>query len=285
MLEGHEVGDNGLRWTMRLRDGLLFHDGSKVLARDCVASLKRWMKRDPIGASIAERLDALEAPDDRTLVWRLNKPFASLPAALCKTQPTPVIMPERLALTDPVQASVGGGGQRTVPFRGRTNRWPATRRCSRNSTATTRARSRRVSAAGGYRVLVDRVEWKIIADPATAANALVNNEVDWLDSPLPDLLPMLRKTDGVMVGPIDIYGTFGGLRPNCLQGPTMNRRRAARDPGGDRPGRGDDRRHGRRPAACIAPRSDFSCPARRRRPMRGWIMCASGPARTRSRRC
>ena len=33
---------------------------------------------------------------------------------------------------------------------------------------------------------------------------------------------MLRKTDGVMVGPIDIYGTFGGLRPNCLQGPTMN---------------------------------------------------------------
>ena len=39
--------------------------------------------------------------------------------------------------------------------------------------------------AGGYRVLVDRVEWKIIADPATAANALVNNEVDWLDSRCP----------------------------------------------------------------------------------------------------
>jgi peptide/nickel transport system substrate-binding protein len=47
-------------------------------------------------------------------------------------------------------------------------------------------------------------------------------EIDWLDSPLPDLLPMLRKTSGVTVGPIDTYGTFGGLRPNQLQGPTAN---------------------------------------------------------------
>ena len=55
-----------------------------MLARDCVASLQRWMERDPIGETIAARLDALEAPDDRTLVWRLKKPFAV--AALCPGQ-------------------------------------------------------------------------------------------------------------------------------------------------------------------------------------------------------
>ena len=77
-------------------------------------------------------------------------------------------------------------------------------------------------AAGGYRVMVDRVEWRIIPDAATASNALAAGEVDWLDAPLPDLLPMLRKASGVVVGPIDIYGTFGGLRPNQLQGPTAN---------------------------------------------------------------
>src|SRR4051812_37233509 len=87
MLEGHRSEDNAKRWTMRLRDGLRFHDGEPVLARDCVASLKRWMVRDPVGQTIAARLDALEAPDDRTLVWRLSKPFASLPYALAKTQP------------------------------------------------------------------------------------------------------------------------------------------------------------------------------------------------------
>src|ERR1700716_3992216 len=36
MLEGYLTEDGGLRWTMTLRQGLLFHDGSKVLARDCV---------------------------------------------------------------------------------------------------------------------------------------------------------------------------------------------------------------------------------------------------------
>src|SRR5215831_20304327 len=71
MLEGDLVEDGGRRWTMRLREGLVFHDGSPVLARDCVASLKRFFKRDAIGETIEARLDALEAADDRTIVWRL----------------------------------------------------------------------------------------------------------------------------------------------------------------------------------------------------------------------
>ena len=115
MLEGHLAEDGARRWTMRLREGLRFHDGEPVLARDCVASLRRWMVRDPVGQTIAARLDELEAPDDRTLLWRLRKPFASLPYALAKTQPSPVVMPERLARTDPhrqVPEVVGSG-----PFR------------------------------------------------------------------------------------------------------------------------------------------------------------------------
>lgn len=51
-------------------------------------------------------------------------------------------------------------------------------------------------AAGGYRVLVDRVEWRIMPDAATAANALMNGEVDWLDSPLPDPVPHGRRVNG-----------------------------------------------------------------------------------------
>jgi len=39
---------------------------------------------------------------------------------------------------------------------------------------------------------------------------------------LPDLLPMLKTKSDVVVAPVDIYGTFGGLRPNFQQGPTVN---------------------------------------------------------------
>ena len=221
MVAGHTVEDNGLRWTMKLRDGLWFHDGTPVLARDCVASLKRWMKRDGIGQTIADRLDELSAPDDKTLVWRLKKPFSALPYALAKTQPTPVIVPERLANLDAFKQlpDVVGSG----PFRYVAGEYVSGHRAVFAKFDKYNPRPEPVSfAAGGYRVLVDRVEWRIIPDPATAAGALVAGEVDWLDSPLPDLLGMLKSKPGVEVAPIDIYGTFGCLRPNHLHGPTAN---------------------------------------------------------------
>jgi peptide/nickel transport system substrate-binding protein len=221
MLQGFQVEDNGLRWTMKLREGLLFHDNTPVLARDCVASLRRWMTRDAIGQTVADRLDALDATDDKTLVWRMKKPFAALPNALAKTQNTPSIMPERIATTDPfkqIPEAIGSGPFRYVP-----DEYVSGHRAVFAKFDKYNPRPEPVSfAAGGYRVMVDRVEWQIIPDPATAANALVTGSVDWLDSPLPDLLAMLKTKGNVEVAPVDIYGTFGGLRPNSLQGPTAN---------------------------------------------------------------
>ena len=63
-------------------------------------------------------------------------------------------------------------------------------------------------AWGGYHVKLDRVEWRIIPDPATAAGALVSGEVDWVEVPIPDLLPMLRKAAGVKVDRLDTHGVF-----------------------------------------------------------------------------
>ena len=214
MLAGHLVEDNGLRWTMTLRDGLLFHDGTPVLARDCVASILRWMKRDGIGQTVADRMDALEAKDDKTLVWRMKKPFAALPNALAKTQCTPSIMPERIALTDPfkqIPEAIGSG-----PFRYIADEYVSGHRAVFEKFEKYQPRQEPASfAAGGYRVLVDRVEWHVIPDPATAANALITGDVDWLDSPLPDLLAMLKTKSDIVVAPVDIYGTFGGLRLNA----------------------------------------------------------------------
>ena len=59
MVEGHLIEDGGKRWTMRLREGLRFHDGEPVLARDCVASIKRWLARDLLARSLQPRLDAI----------------------------------------------------------------------------------------------------------------------------------------------------------------------------------------------------------------------------------
>src|SRR3954452_24802566 len=200
MVEGHTVENNGLLWTMKLRDGLVFHDGTPVLAKDCVASLQRWMKRDAIGQTIADRLDTLEAKDDKTLVWHMKKPFAALLSGLSKTQNTPSIMPERLAKTDAfkqITEVVGSGPFRYVP-----DEYVSGHRAVFAKFDKYVPRQEPASfASGGLQVFVDRVEWQIIPDAATAANALVTGSVDWLDSPLPDLIPTLKTKSDVVVAP------------------------------------------------------------------------------------
>ena len=97
----------------------MFHDGTKVLARDCVASIRRWGARDGFGQALLAATDEISAPDDRTIRFRLKYPFPLLPDALAKTPPSMCpIMPERLASTDPykqVSEMVGSGPYRYKP--------------------------------------------------------------------------------------------------------------------------------------------------------------------------
>jgi len=222
MVEGHTIDDDGKRWTMKLREGMLWHDGTPVLARDCLASLKRWMARDAVSTTINLRVDAIEAPDDRTLVWRLRKPFPLLPHFLSKVQPQPVMMPERIAATiDPfkqVTEIVGSG-----PFRFKADEYVSGSLAVFTKFEAYKPRNEPVSyGAGGKHVTLDRVEWHVIPDSATAANALTAGEVDWLELPQPDLLPMLKSARGVTTGLLDLFGTVGVLRPNHQSVPTNN---------------------------------------------------------------
>jgi peptide/nickel transport system substrate-binding protein len=211
--------DGGRRWTMRLRPGMVFHDGEKVRAQDCVASVRRWLKRDTVGVTLTARLDALEATDDRTIVWRFSKPFPHLRALLSKVVQPVLMMPERVALTDPFKqiTEVIGSG----PFR-----WLADEYVLSSHAGF--ARFDRYSPrdeppsymAGGHRVALDRVEWKMIPDAGTATNALLTGEIDWVEIPLPDLLSMLRKAPGVKTGVLDKAGQIMMLRPNHVIAPT-----------------------------------------------------------------
>jgi len=63
----------------------------------------------------------------------------------------------------------------------------------------------------------DRIEWIIIADQATAAAALQNGEVDWLELPLPDLCADASKNRNVLVDDRSIgqywHAVFNHLYP------------------------------------------------------------------------
>nr|WP_314071563.1 ABC transporter substrate-binding protein [uncultured Roseococcus sp.] len=219
MVESHDVAADGLRWTLKLRTGLKFHDGSPVLARDCVASIRRWGVRDGFGQQLLAATAELSAPDDRTILFRLSRPFPQLPAALGKgTNNICVMMPERLAATDPfrqVTEMVGSG-----PYR-----YAAAERVPGATNVYTRfedyvPREGRASFLAGPKIAkLDRVEWTTMPDPSSASGALRSGGIDWWELPPPDLLPMLRRTRNVKVEVQDPNGYIGVLRMNHLQAP------------------------------------------------------------------
>ncbi len=223
MAEGHTIEDDGKRWVIRLRDGLRFHDNEPVLARDCVASIRRWLARDSIGrTTLADRLDALEVTDDRTIVFRLKRPFDRLDFVLGKPMPNILpIMPARIAALDPdkQQNEIVGSG----PFRFAPREFVAGTLAVQTRFEAYQPRNEPPNGAAGGRVAkVERVEWHGIPDPSTAANALVTGEIDWLEGPVPDLISRLRRSRDVVVDVINRYGVLPLLRPNHASGPTAN---------------------------------------------------------------
>jgi peptide/nickel transport system substrate-binding protein len=222
MVESEEVSDDGLVWTFRLRAGLKFHDGEPVRAKDVVASLTRWAARDPMGLMLKAIQNELTAVDDRTFKWSLKQPYPKMMLALGKNNsPCAFIMPERVAQTDPfkqIGEYVGSG-----PMKFAKAEWvPGAKAVFEKFTDYVPRQEKASWLAGGKQILVDRVEWVVMPDPATAAAALQNGEVDWWENPITDLVPVLKSNRNISVDIADPLGNIGSFRMNHLYPPFNN---------------------------------------------------------------
>jgi len=222
MAEGASTSDDGRVWTIRLREGLTFHDGTPVRAQDAAASLQRWSKRDPFGQILARSVDRWTAKDDRTLEIGLTRPFPLLLDALAKPDANVAfIMPERLAKTDAntqITEVVGSG-----PYRFVQDEYVSGSRAVYAKNEAYKPRSEPGDwASGGKIAHFPRVEWQIIPDPATAAAALQNGEIDWIDQPLSDLIPTLQRNQQIAVDVLNPAGLMSLMRLNHLQPPFNN---------------------------------------------------------------
>jgi peptide/nickel transport system substrate-binding protein len=223
MVSGHVVSNDDRQWDLTLRDGLVWHDGERVLARDCVSSIKRWASRDGFGAELFAATNELSAPDDRTIRFRLRRPFPLLPQALGKAAVQPAfMMPERLASQDamkPLTEVIGSG-----PFR-----FVADERVqgSRNVYARFERYQPRTEGkpdwtAGPKIVHYERVVWSTMPDAGTAVAALRTDEQDWQETTPHDLLPILGGEEDIATRVLDPRGYTCMMRVNHLQPPFDN---------------------------------------------------------------
>jgi peptide/nickel transport system substrate-binding protein len=225
MVEGHTVEDDNKTWKLTLRDGLKWHDGEKVLARDCVASIQRWGKRDAFGQTLMAFTDELSAPDDKTIRFRLKQPFALLPDALGKPGSAfCAMMPERIAKTDAFTQLTAAQMIGSGPFKFKADERVAGSRLvyTRNADYVPRPSGTAEWTSGPKVVHFDRVEWHVIPDPSTSAGAMQSGEMDWWENPTVDLMPLLQRGGKLTVKVTDPTGLMACMRLNEIQPPFDN---------------------------------------------------------------
>ena len=193
MVDKRTLSDDGLTYSFTLRSGLKFHDGSPVTAKDVVASVNRWLKGTSIGNVLNARVASLAAVDTLTVRLLLKERFGLVEFMLAGPgAPIAAIMkeadvnrPDNVPLTNPI-----GSG----PFKYNVAERRAGAKVVFERNADYPSRSEPANGLAGARVVkFDRVEWTIMPDATTAANALATGEVDFWDSVGADLAPFLKR--------------------------------------------------------------------------------------------
>jgi peptide/nickel transport system substrate-binding protein len=222
MVESWTVSDDKLTWTFTLRDGLKWHDGTPVTAADVVPSIKRFTDKDVQGGLLAKFTQSMTAVDDKTFRIALKEPFGLMLKSLAKSASVPLfVMPRRVAELPIGQqlADTTGSG----PFIFKKDEWKPGEKVVYVRNPDYKPRAEPPSGlAGGKVAKLDRIEWISIPDGQTAINALLTGEVDMMEAPAHDLLPVLEKDKNIEIFTTNTLGNTYIFRFNWKLPPFDN---------------------------------------------------------------
>src|SRR4030081_562034 len=217
-----KVSDDKLTYTFTLRDGLKWHDGAPVTAEDCVASLQRWGKRDGMGQKLMNFVAGIEATDAKTITLKLKEPYGLVLESIGKpSSVVPFMMPTRIGETPADKAiseQIGSG-----PFKFVASEFqPGVKAVYEKNKDYVPRKEPPSWASGAKGVKVDRVEWITMADAQTAMNALQSGDIDFMENPSWDILPVLAANPDLKVETLNKLGFQTLGRMNFLFPPFDN---------------------------------------------------------------
>ncbi|WP_028349177.1 ABC transporter substrate-binding protein [Bradyrhizobium murdochi] len=217
-----KVSDDKLTYTFTLRDGLKWHDGAPVTAEDCVASLKRWGRNDNMGQKLMDFTASIEPIDAKSFALKLKEPYGLVLESIGKPSSyTPFMMPKRLAETpagQQIKEHIGSG-----PFKFVQSEFqPGVKAAYEKNPDYVPRKEPPSWTAGGKVVKVDRVEWITMPDAQTAVNALQSGDIDFMENPSFDLLPVVKANKDIKIEILNKLGFQTLGRMNFLLPPFDN---------------------------------------------------------------
>lgn len=184
LAESWEISDDGRTYTFTLREGATFHNGDPVTSADVkwnwdwrVAQGEEWFCNPFFDGSQGLKVESVETPDERTVVFKINEPNALFLAQLANVQCNGWI-----ASPDNVDAegnwiadsAIGSGSFKLKEWQ--KGQYVTLERYDDYVPLEEEASG----LAGDRTVYVDEVKFMIIPDTAAAETALFAGEIDVL---------------------------------------------------------------------------------------------------------
>jgi peptide/nickel transport system substrate-binding protein len=221
MVENYTVSPDQLTYTMTLRPGLKWHDGTDVTTKDVVASVKRIVKRESLGRTLEIFLADVVAVDARTFQLKMKEPFGFTLFTLPGINQMAGIYREKEALIDPatpITETIGSG-----PMTFNRAEWVPGSKVVYEKNKNYVPRSEPLNGLSGGKIIkLDRVEYTVIPDDTTKFAALTKGEVDLLDQPSLDNTPTVERNPDIVIFKNFTVGVYGMMRPNHLHPPFNN---------------------------------------------------------------
>ena len=180
-------------WTIKLREGVTWHDGSPFTSKDVVYTMKRWLDEETGGSmygfiSPVLTPEGISAPDDHTVVLELTKPqgtlmqtFAALPYASIVKDGT----------TDFSKTAVGTGPYKVGEF-----------------TPGQGWKLLRNEEYWGGAPSVDALQATIVPDPSAKVQAALSGSADLTDLIPSTLWGTLEGKESAKLVPAENYNSF-----------------------------------------------------------------------------
>ena len=184
LIDSWDISDDGLTWTLNLRDGITFHDGTLLTSEAAILSTKRVLDDTPAGEVLKSFLveDGIQAVDDLSYTIETTEPYGSLLDGLALRTHGTVLVYTPTAAAFPWTEDVGEENIiGTGPYQ--LDSWDVGVKVTIARYEDYQSRSEPASwLAGEKKAYLDKIEWLEIPSEETKVAGLKTGEWDFIDS-------------------------------------------------------------------------------------------------------
>lgn len=182
------ISADGLTYTIGIREGITFHDGSAMDSADVVASLERWKTQSPRGKSVADKIASITASGPFEVTIQMNTAYAPLLSLLAFSNSAAAVYPSEI-LAETLEKVVGTGPYQIaehVPDQYlQLTKFPGY--VSRTEPSS--------GGAGARQQLADEIRFIPVPDANTRVEGLLSGQFDFADGLPAESLARIEASD------------------------------------------------------------------------------------------